>query len=255
VYEALKLFIASFVLPPGGPLVLVVVGLLALRRFPRAGRALALTGAAVLWLCSLPVVANGLVTALGGATPLDMEAAKRADAIVILGGGVRPRALEYGGDTLGRLTLERVRYGAYLAKQTGLPVLVTGGSPEPEVRSEAELMREAMLSEYGLDVRWVDSVARNTRENARNAARLLQAEGKQSVVLVIHGFDVRRVRRLFAEVGLKVVLAPTRVPSGGPPSLQDFFPSAEALGTSHFAAYEVLALLRDVLLEFGLPPN
>jgi hypothetical protein len=36
--------------------------------------------------------------------------------------------LEYGGDTLGRLTLERVRYGARVAKKTGLPVLVAGGS-------------------------------------------------------------------------------------------------------------------------------
>ena len=93
MYEALKLFIASFVLPPGGPIVLVVAGMLALRRYPRGGRALALTGAVALWLSSLPVVANALVTALGGARPLDMEAAKQADAIVILGGGVRVQAL------------------------------------------------------------------------------------------------------------------------------------------------------------------
>ena len=50
-----------------------------------------------------------------------------AEAIVILGGGTRRNAPEYGGDTLGRLTLERVRYGAQVAKLTALPVLVTGG--------------------------------------------------------------------------------------------------------------------------------
>ena len=49
-------------------------------------------------------------------------------AIVILGGGVRRHAAEYGGDTLGQLTLERVRYGARVARLTGLPVLVSGGS-------------------------------------------------------------------------------------------------------------------------------
>jgi uncharacterized SAM-binding protein YcdF (DUF218 family) len=247
VYEALKLLIASFVLPPGGPLVLVVFGLLALHRFPRAGRALALAGAAVLWLCSLPVVANGLVTALGGATPLDMEAARTADAIVILGGGVRQQAPEYGGDTLGRLTLERVRYGAHLARQTGLPVLVTGGRPDTATQSEADLMRAAMQSEYGMTVGWVDDSARNTQENARNAARLLLAEGRRTVVLVMHGFDVRRARGLFEEAGLRVVPAPTRPSPSGRSSPSDFLPSADAIVTAHFALYETLALLREAL--------
>ena len=50
---------------------------------------------------------------------------------MILGGGLRRSAPEYGGDTLGRLTLERLRYGAMLAKRTGLPVMVSGGTTLP----------------------------------------------------------------------------------------------------------------------------
>ena len=251
MYEAFKLAVTSFVLPPGGPIVLIALGALALRPYPRTGRTLVVVGAAALWLLSLPIVAGALVTLLGGARPLDLAAARQADAIAILGGGVRARAPEYGSDTLGRLTLERTRYGARLARQTGLPVLVSGGAPEPGVRAEADLMREALEGEYGVQVRWVDDRSRNTRENALHAARLLQAEGKCCVVLVMHGFDVRRTQRLFEAAGLEVIAAPTHVPRWDDLSVGDFLPSAAALYTSYFAAYELLALARDSLIEAG----
>ena len=247
MFESFKLAVTTLVLPPGGPLVLVLIGLLATRRQPCAGRALAFVGALLLWLLSLPVVSGALVAALGGGQPVDPVAARKADAIVILGGGVRPQAPEYGGDTLGRLTLERVRYGAFLARQTGLPVLVAGGAPDEDVRAEAELMREALQREYGVPVRWSENRSRNTRENATNTAKLLKAEGRRRVVLVTHGFDVRRAKGLFEAAGLDVIAAATQVPGRGDPELADFLPSVAALATSHYALYEVLALARDAV--------
>lgn len=226
----------------------MVLGLLVRRRRPRAGDALTLTGAMTLWLSSLPVVAGLLVALLGGAEPVDLAAAKTAHAIVILGGGVRPEAPEYGGDTLGRLTLDRVRYGAHLARQTGLPVLVTGGAPEQGVRPEADLMREALEREYGMPVRWVDSRSRNTWENAANAARLLAGAGGRRVVLVMHGFDVRRAKQTFEAAGLEVITAPTQIARARKLKASDFLPDVNALATVHFALYEFLALARDSAL-------
>jgi uncharacterized SAM-binding protein YcdF (DUF218 family) len=249
VYYTIKLSVTSFVLPPGGPIVLVALGALLLHRHARTGRALVIVGATVLWLLSLPVVAAALVTLLGGARGLDPAAARQAGAIVILGGGVRVQAAEYGGDTLGRLSSERTRYGAHLARQTGLPVLVTGGAPEPGVRAEADLMREVLQREHGLTVRWMDARARDTRENARHAAELLRAAGIQRVVLVMHGFDVLRAQRLFEAAGLQVDAAPTQVPRWDDLGLGDFLPSAAALHTSHYATYELVALVRDAVTE------
>ncbi len=195
-------------------------------------------------MCSLPIFANALVTLLGGAQPLDMEAAKDADAIVILGGGVRAKSQEYGGDTIGRLTLERTRYGAYLARLTGLPVLVTGGSPKQGVRAEGELMQEVLELEFGVKVRWVEDQARDTHENAANAARILLAESKHRVVLVVHGFDVRRAVREFEAAGLQVIAAPTASLRWSDLDAGDVMPSVEALYKSHYALYEFLALGR-----------
>lgn len=247
--DSFRFLVVSLVLPPGGPLLLLVVGLVIGCWRRRLATALCAAAAALLWLACMPIVAAALVTALGGARPLDIGEAKTADAIVILGGGVRPRALEYGGDTLGRLTLERVRYGAYLARQTGLPVLVTGGVPEPKVRAEADLMREALLHEYGVPVRWADTQARNTRENAANAAAKLTAEGKRRIVLVLHGFDVRRAKHLFEAAGLQVIAAPTQVPRWGDVEASDFLPSATSMVITHYALYEFCALLRDAVLS------
>jgi len=247
VYDAFKLLFTSLVLPPGGPLVLVVLGFVARRRHSWPGTLLCGSGAVFLWLASTPIVAAALVTMLGGTRPLNMTDAGMADAVVILGGGVRHQALEYGGDTLGRLTLERTRYGAYLARRTGLPVAVSGGAPDADTRPEGELMREALDREFGVTVRWVDNQARNTRENAANIAKLLRAEGKRRVVLVMHGFDVRRARRAFEEAGLQVAAAPTQLASWDEFSLSDFLPNVIALQTSHYSLYECAALIWEAV--------
>ena len=172
---------------------------------------------------------------------MTLAQARSAQAIVILGGGVRRNALEYGGDTVGRLTLDRVRYGALVARATGLPVLVTGGLRS--TRSEADVMRETLEREFGVPVRWTEDRSRNTRENAQFSAARLEKEGVKRVVLVAHGFDMRRARAEFTAAGLEVVPAPTFVPGEGSFELTDLIPSVGALQASYYALYELLANL------------
>ena len=59
---------------------------------------------------STPPVAFLLLTLVDTSPPLDVQRARSAQAIVVLGGGVRRHAAEYGGDTLGHLTLGTTRY-------------------------------------------------------------------------------------------------------------------------------------------------
>jgi uncharacterized SAM-binding protein YcdF (DUF218 family) len=238
----------ALVLPPAGPLLIAVAGLVLARRAPRAGRGLAWIGVGALLILSLPIVAVWLARPFDRApfTPAD---AKGAQAIVILGGGTRRDAPEYGGDTLGRLTLERVRYGAHVAKATGLPVLVSGGSTFGADSTEAALMRSALQEEYGVAVRWAEDASRNTDENARYSAALLKREGIDRVVLVAHAIDMPRAAAEFAEQSVTVVPAPTGLFSPIGPSLMDFVPSASALLLSHDALYEILA---NVAQRLGL---
>lgn len=237
-----KAVVKALVLPPTGPLLLAAAGLLLAGRHPRAGRWVAGGGVALLLLISIPAVAVALQRLVGDAPPLDFERAKSAQAMVILGGGTRRNAVEYGGDTLGRLTLERVRYGARVARLTGLPVLVTGGSVYGGEK-EATLMREALEHEYGVPVRWMEAQSRTTHENARYTAQILRGAGIDRVVLVAHSVDMRRATAEFAQHGIATIPAPTGIPArdfGGP---MDLLPSMSGLQGSYYAIYELVALV------------
>lgn len=242
----LKWLVKTFVLPPAGPFLLSLVGLALRRRFPRTGRTLTWAGMVLLFALSLPAVAYLLLQCAGSPPPFDAKHTHNAQAIVILGGGIRRDAPEYEGDTLGRLTLDRVRYGARVARLTGLPVLVTGG-PVLESRSEGELMQESLEREFGIPVRWVETRSRNTRENAVLTAEVLRAEGIARVVLVAHGFDMRRAIAEFAATGIEAIPAPTGLSAGGPLTIADFLPTIGGLQGSYYATYEIFAdILRSV---------
>ena len=241
-----KKLLSGLVLPPTGPLLMAIAGLLMLKRRPRLGRVFAWIGVGALFLLSLPVVEGGLSWLLYRDGPLDLRRAQEAQAMVILGGGLRHETLEYGGDTLGRLTLDRVRYGARVARQTGLPVLVTGGSIAGH-ETEADVMAHALEDEYGVAVRWRETEASNTHENAQLSAAILKRAGVERVLLVSHGFDVPRAKAEFEAAGLQVIPAPTHISRFSIESVRDFLPNMAALHGSYYACYELLAGLARAL--------
>jgi uncharacterized SAM-binding protein YcdF (DUF218 family) len=233
--------LAALVLPPTGPLLLALAGLVLLGRRPRLGRALAWVGMGSLLLLSLPVVSHALLRSLEPPA-LDLRRTGEAQAIVILGGGVRRNAAEFGGDTLARLTLERVRYGALVARATRLPVLVSGGSVYGGT-AEAVLMKRALEQEFNVEVRWSEERSRDTQSNAAESASILVPAGIKRVILVAHGFDMPRASAEFASAGLQVTPAPTVV-AGERLTFEhsaELLPSMSALQGSYYALYELLA--------------
>ncbi len=203
-----KKLIALLLMPPLGPLVLVGAGLLLLRWRPRAGRALAWVGLVLALLVTTPATVD---TLLDGLEDLPVPSATQladAGAIVILGGGARTNAPEFGGQTVNRITLERVRYGARLARESGLPVLVSGGAPSGS-KPEAELMKTTLEEDFRVPVRWVEAASLDTRDNAQMSAATLRAAGVQRVVLVTHAAHMHRSVEAFEAAGLTVIPAPT----------------------------------------------
>jgi uncharacterized SAM-binding protein YcdF (DUF218 family) len=232
-----KAIAKTLILPPTGLLLLAVAGLLLLKRRPRAGRVLAWLGVAGVLVLSIPIVAVSLHRALDDSPPFDPAMAKAAQAIVILGSGVRLDAAEYGGDTLGPATLERVRYGARLARATGLPVLVAGGVVYRGT-AEAALMRDALKHDLGVPVRWMEERSRDTHQNAVNTAAILLPAGVRDVVLVAHSADMPRARAEFAEAGLQTIPAPVLLPVRPFDSALDYLPSVSGLAHSYRVIYE-----------------
>jgi uncharacterized SAM-binding protein YcdF (DUF218 family) len=235
-----KAVLKALFLPPTGLILLALLGLSLYRRFPRTGRAMAWGGVLLLFVLSMPAVSGALLRGLETAPPFDIAHAADARAIVIIGGGKRSHAAEYGGDALGELTLERVRYGAVVARLTHLPILVSGGSVDGG-ETEAKLMQEALEREFGQQVQWLEARSRTTHENALRSAEILRAAGIRRVILVAHNFDMRRASAEFTDAQIETIPAPTGGSFEHPDSLLDFLPSMSGLRGSYYALYEISA--------------
>lgn len=196
----IKKLLSALVLPPLMPLICIAVGLWLSRRRPRLGRTLAWFGLGVIWLTSTPAILELMAGPLENVPVLQERELERAEAIVILGAGYHRFMPEYGGPGPNRLALERLRFGARLARFSGLPVMVSG---------EADLMAESLAQDFGLAPRWLEGDSLDTAENARYSARLLGKAGIRRIVLVTHASHMRRAIGEFAAHGIEVVPAPT----------------------------------------------
>jgi uncharacterized SAM-binding protein YcdF (DUF218 family) len=231
----LKTLLKSVILPPAGPLLLAIIGVFLIKRRPALARACLILGLGSLWLLSTPVVSGALAGLAEHYPPLDLRSTAGAQAIVILGGGgQRAFAPEYGGPAADPYLLERLSYGAYIARKTGLPILVTG------FRIEASAMRDTLLRNFDMSARWVDDQAYDTFENARNSVRLLKADGVNRIVLVTHATHMWRSVHEFTAAGIEVVPAPAGILDQRYSDVSRYVPSAEALLRACAAINELL---------------
>jgi uncharacterized SAM-binding protein YcdF (DUF218 family) len=229
--------LSSIVLPPTSLVVLTLVGLLLLKR--SRGLAIALIGASQLTLLLLatPAIANALARTLEPA-PLAAEHLKDAQAIVVLGGGRNRGAPEWGGETVNMFTLQRLRYAARLARESGLPLYVTGGKPDGGEFAEGTLMDAVLAREFAVPVRWIDTAADTTRENALMAARDLKPQRIERVVLVTSALHMPRSQRAFERAGFAVIPAATDYVGQRPFAPYQLVPAPGALHQSHLALRE-----------------
>jgi uncharacterized SAM-binding protein YcdF (DUF218 family) len=240
----IKTLLKGLILPPAGPILLAFLGVILLKRRPLLARSCLILGLGSLWLLSTPVVSDALERLAEQYPPLDWSSAAGAQAIVILGGGgQRIAAPEYGGPAAEPVLLERLTYGAYVAGKTGLPILVTG------FHMEASAMRETLLRNFGIRVRWVDDQAYDTFENARNSVRLLKADAVNRIVLVTQGTHMRRSVHEFTAAGVEVVPGPVGVLAPRDLGMWRYVPNPSALLRAHAAIYELLGEPVRVFLE------
>jgi uncharacterized SAM-binding protein YcdF (DUF218 family) len=231
----IKSVLKHLLLPPTGPLLLALIGIVLLKYRPLLARICLVLGVGSLWLLSTPIVADVFTGLAERYPPMDLRRAADAQAIVILGGGgQRAFAPEYGGPAAEPLLLERLNFGAFIAHKTGLPVLVTG------YRIEAVAMHDTLLRNYGIDARWVDSKAYDTFDNARNSARLLNADGVHRIVLVTHGTHMWRSVHEFTDAGLEVIPAPVGILAEREIGVWRFVPNLDAMQRGFMATYELI---------------
>jgi len=167
----LKTVLKGLILPPAGPLLVAVCGLLLLKRRPLMARGLLIVGLGSLWLLSTPVVGDVLTGLAEHYPPLDWHLAADAQAIVILGGGgQRAFAPEYAGPAAEPALLERLSYGAYVARKTGLRYHVDlhlEVDPELTVRASHDIATAVRIA-IKSDLDWVEDVLVHVEPHAHS---------------------------------------------------------------------------------------
>jgi uncharacterized SAM-binding protein YcdF (DUF218 family) len=246
VLDLINLAPRALILPPANLFLLILIGLLVWRRWPRAGRILAGIGLALLAFLSTTAGASLFVRPLERMTaPLRSPERAGAQAIVVLAAGRLQEAPEYGGrDIPDYLALARLRYAAHLQRATSLPVLVSGGvgaqAGETDADALADAMATALRQDFGVPVKWIEARSRDTAQNAAYSAAMLRKDGVKRILLVTDAMHMPRARVAFEPEGLEVVSAPTMFFSGQARSASSLVPSAEGMRRSWYALYELL---------------
>lgn len=236
--------IAVFLLPPLNLLLLLALGIFLLYRGNKFAKPAIIAAFLLFWIVSTPYFSEGALHLLEEQTSVLVHSKQDADAIVILGGGTYFHAPEYEGqDTIVNATLERLRYGAKLQRETGKPILASGGKPLGNQLSEAQQMRSTLEQEFHVPVRWIEDTSDNTLENAYHSFQILHLEGIQKIYLITHAWHMPRSAEVFRRAGFEVVEAPTSFTTRYHIDLLAFLPRAEAMHQSKIFTREVIGLV------------
>lgn len=236
--STLNTIISQFILLPTSLLIVLFIGCILLyKRCNRSALLLLLIGFGGLTVLSMPFTAQHLVQSLGlvpAATPASLA---KAQAIVVLGSGIKRDQPEYAADILTNTSLERVRYAAFLYDEYELPILVTGGNPGGG-EAEGWVMKRTLESLFNVPVRWLETKSKDTAENAQFSWDILSKQGITTIALVTHATHMPRAQRAFEQVGFTVIPAPTGFPDLPVVGVMNFIPQANSLGLSNLALKE-----------------
>jgi len=224
------------VLPIGIVFELSLVALVLLVRDRRKPAVLLLvTAMLVLWLASMPMVADALLGRLERAYPaVVLQDIPASRCIVLLGGAVEPVAApRVAAELLD--AADRVRMAARLYAAGKAQVIIVSGGRQPWsafAESEAQATR-TLLVEWGVPATAVvlEEDSRNTRENAVFAIPLIEKQACGRPLLVTSAAHMKRAVASFAKLGMAVfpVSVDVRVFNKPKLTLLDFLPTARAL--------------------------
>ena len=187
------------------------------KRAPRLTRALLALSYALTLFCSTQVGAQLLQHAVERGAPRTVRDGVTYDAVIVLSGFVSDEAMRrYPGPSYGEGVDRMLAAFELLRTDRARAAILTGGGPGDTTWSEAAVMRR-QLTAWGVDPArlYEEPRARNTRENAVESARIANAQGFRSLLLVTSAAHMERSLASFRAVGLAVDAYPVDYRVGG----------------------------------------
>ncbi|HLX52600.1 MAG TPA: YdcF family protein [Aquella sp.] len=200
----------SLVLPPLNSVLIIVLGFCLLKKYRRISKLIIGFGILTFYIQATPYFAYRLNKSIE-LPPLKDEQIKTVQAIVVLGGGLNAHSYEYPVKAIPNTeTLTRLNYAAYLARQyPNLPIITSGGYTGTHY-TEGKVMRYTLITSYHVtNPISVEDSSRNTDENAKYVAKILQEKGIKKVAVVSQAYHLRRACMVFRKYGIEPVPAST----------------------------------------------
>lgn len=235
--------ILYLIMPPASLLIIMAAGFIVIRRYRVAGNILIGGGVALLYLLSTGPVADLLLKPLEADSKPFKDGQVKADAIVVLGGGVADISWVGLPDDPSGTSLARLVKGIVLYRKLHLPVVLVGGNGDPSrgVTADADAM-ERIAREVGVPPKdlLVENKSRNTVEGARALGGLIKG---RRIILVTSAYHMKRAARMFRKQGFDVIPAPTAYISAQREiTPYSFIPNAGSLYSSSSACAEYISL-------------
>jgi len=250
MHHELILALQYLILPPGGPLLIITLGLFI--KSKKKSIFLIILGVGLLYLATIPVTMSwlhSLAPVYKAVVPNFLD----DGVIVVIGGGAYHHSPEYNSDSVNARSLERIRYAAWLQKQTGLPIMTSGGSVDGISTPEGILMRDTLENEFHASVSWTESKSKNTYQNAMNSAAILRELNIDNIILVTHDYHMSRALSVFEKAGLSVTPAATVYFRTRPSStlIMNWIPNGDASFRNWLLLREMLGRLWYWLNDFA----
>jgi len=239
--------IVAFLQPPGLNILLLLLGLF-FWLISKKGRAafLLISSTLLLYLFSIPLANNVLIGYLEKKYQSKFEEIikdKTPQAIVVLSAGKWPNSN----------ALLRNLYAAKLAKNTNLPILVSGGGANRTSNdvSEAADMAKSLAADCGISgAIWVEGDSHNTMESAKFTKKVLEKNNINNVFLVTNAWHMSRAMGVFSKQGIKAIPAPIVSNIGDNKfTVDNLTPSAEGVVNSEVFFHEYFGALWYKVLE------
>lgn len=253
----LKPYFTALALPPASLLVLILIGALLVGSKPRLGKRVIFFSVTALWLLSTNAfsvwIHNLVIPEYQLVTAKDLED-RSVQVIVVLGGGV-VTGLPGGDEQMSKTSLERLRLGAQLARQSGLPLVFSGGSgwgAKDASVAEADVAEKVLQEAFGIKLNQKESNSRDTQENAGNTWNLLSKQGIQRIALVTHSTHLPRASAEFKKLGFEVTVAAVGQPTSGSETALLWMPGTSNLEVSQSVLRELLASLIQKIRQLNV---
>ncbi len=229
--------------PPAFLIIAIGAGFLMLLFCRLFGKILIVSGFLLLYLLSLSPVAELLLK------PLETNAAERlrkdtrADAIVVLSGGVKDLSWLELPPEPSSTSLERVVKGVTVYRVLQLPLVLAGGNAEPDGKAGPEADAMARVArDLGVPSKNIiaENKSRNTIESARALKGLLKG---RRIVLITSAFHLKRATAMFRKQGFTVTpISASYLYQQRSLSFNSFIPEASSLSASSTAISEYIKL-------------